>query len=271
MSYIYNLTDTWNAAGTTFAGIKMAVTNTASSASSKLLDLTVSGATTGFFTIDKSGNTSISGALTLGTPLSVINGGTGLSSLAANRIPYGADTSALASSDNFTWNGSSFNVKSASAFYPQVTFSASSADAFAGYLILEKSRNSAAVQVNDFLGSVNFKGFDTNGVSRNAILSYAIATAVGASSVDAGYTFMAAGATSYLDFGTNNVVRFRVDAVGNFGLGTTAFGTSAVRVIGIANGTAPTTSPAGMGQLYVEAGALKYRGSSGTVTTVAPA
>lgn len=57
----------------------------------------------------------------------------------------------------------------------------------------------------------------------------------------------------------------------NFGFGVTSFGTSAAKVIGIANGTAPTTSPAGMGQLYVEAGALKYRGSSGTVTTIANA
>ena len=57
----------------------------------------------------------------------------------------------------------------------------------------------------------------------------------------------------------------------NLGFGVTAFGTSAEWVIGIANGTAPSTSPAGMGQLYVESGALKYRGSSGTVTTIAVA
>jgi hypothetical protein len=59
--------------------------------------------------------------------------------------------------------------------------------------------------------------------------------------------------------------------LGNLGLGVTTFGTSAVKVFGLANATAPTTSPAGMGQLYVEAGALKYRGSSGTVTTIAAA
>jgi len=35
------------------------------------------------------------------------------------------------------------------------------------------------------------------------------------------------------------------------------------------NGTAPSVSLAGGGILYVEAGALKYRGSSGTVTTIA--
>jgi len=65
--------------------------------------------------------------------------------------------------------------------------------------------------------------------------------------------------------------RMRIDASGNVGIRTSSFGTSAAGVIGIANGTAPTTSPAGMGQLYVEGGALKYRGSSGTVTTIANA
>ncbi|MDT8915746.1 hypothetical protein [Amycolatopsis sp. PS_44_ISF1] len=45
-----------------------------------------------------------------------------------------------------------------------------------------------------------------------------------------------------------------------------------VGVIAIANATtAPTSNPTGGGVLYVEAGALKYRGSSGTVTTIAPA
>ena len=58
---------------------------------------------------------------------------------------------------------------------------------------------------------------------------------------------------------------------GNVGIGVSTFGTSAAKVLGLANATAPSTSPAGMGQLYVEAGALKYRGSSGTVTTIANA
>jgi hypothetical protein len=37
------------------------------------------------------------------------------------------------------------------------------------------------------------------------------------------------------------------------------------------NGTAPAANLTGGGILFVEAGALKYRGSSGTVTTIAPA
>jgi hypothetical protein len=65
--------------------------------------------------------------------------------------------------------------------------------------------------------------------------------------------------------------RFTIDSAGNVGVGVSTFGTSAAKVLGLANATAPSTSPAGMGQLYVESGALKYRGSSGTVTTLANA
>lgn len=65
----------------------------------------------------------------------------------------------------------------------------------------------------------------------------------------------------------NGIAYFR----GNVGFGANSFGTGATNVLGILNGTAPSTSPSGMGQLYVESGALKFRGSSGTVTIIAPA
>jgi hypothetical protein len=71
--------------------------------------------------------------------------------------------------------------------------------------------------------------------------------------------------------GTNNTERLRIDSSGNVGVGVSTFGTSAAKVLGLANATAPSTSPAGMGQLYVESGALKFRGSSGTITTIAAA
>jgi hypothetical protein len=52
---------------------------------------------------------------------------------------------------------------------------------------------------------------------------------------------------------------------------TTAIGGGA-GVLGIANAaTVPTTNPSGGGILYVESGALKYRGSSGTITTLGAA
>ena len=61
-----------------------------------------------------------------------------------------------------------------------------------------------------------------------------------------------------------------LDASGNLLVGTTSTPTSAVKVIAMGNATAPTASITG-GILYVESGALKFRGSSGTVTTIANA
>jgi len=79
------------------------------------------------------------------------------------------------------------------------------------------------------------------------------------------------GAQGQLVLQTVGTDRLLIDPFGNVGVGVSTFGTSAAKVLGLANATAPSTSPAGMGQLYVEAGALKYRGSSGTITTLANA
>ena len=59
--------------------------------------------------------------------------------------------------------------------------------------------------------------------------------------------------------------------IANFGINGNSFG-SGEGVVFIKNRvTAPSANPTGGGVLYVEAGALKYRGSSGTVTTIANA
>jgi hypothetical protein len=77
-----------------------------------------------------------------------------------------------------------------------------------------------------------------------------------------------------LRFFTNNgsslAERMRIDESGNLLVGLTTAGTTAAKTIQIANGTAPTANVTG-GQLYVESGALKFRGSSGTITTIAAA
>jgi hypothetical protein len=49
---------------------------------------------------------------------------------------------------------------------------------------------------------------------------------------------------------TNGVERIRVTSTGNFGLGTSTFGTSAATVLSIATGTAPTTGPADTIQIF---------------------
>lgn len=68
---------------------------------------------------------------------------------------------------------------------------------------------------------------------------------------------------------TNHLV---LDTSNNVGVGTSDQFGSGTGVVGLANaGTAPSTNPTGGGVLYAEAGALKWRGSGGTVTTIAPA
>ena len=73
-----------------------------------------------------------------------------------------------------------------------------------------------------------------------------------------------------ITFTIDSTERVKIDIGGNLMVGVSTAGTTAAKTIQIANGTAPTANITG-GQLYVEAGALKYRGSSGTVTTIANA
>jgi len=75
------------------------------------------------------------------------------------------------------------------------------------------------------------------------------------------------------DTGFETIVVFqRVAAGGNIGFRTGSQFGAGQGVIAIANATvAPSVNPAGGGILYVEDGALKYRGSNGTVTVIAPA
>jgi len=64
----------------------------------------------------------------------------------------------------------------------------------------------------------------------------------------------------------------RLAAGGNIGFRTRSQFGAGGGVIAIANATvAPTESPTDGGILWVENGALKYRGSNGTVTVIAPA
>src|SRR5262252_6429073 len=68
------------------------------------------------------------------------------------------------------------------------------------------------------------------------------------------------------------VVFQRKAAGGNIGIGTTNQFGGGQGILAIANATiAPSVNPAGGGILYVEDGALKYRGTNGTVTVIAPA
>jgi hypothetical protein len=128
-----------------------------------------------------------------------------------------------------------------------------------------------AVAVTGALSSTGINSIITPNGARNSIYSLQTGNSEwGIGQLDSNNTLFVTNQTGSKDLGylPQSIV---ISAAGNFGFGVSTLGSSAVGVIGIANGTAPSTSPAGMGQLYVESGALKYRGSSGTVTTIANA
>lgn len=172
--------------------------------------------------------------------LGVSNGGTGVTSLTAGYIPFGNGTSAFGSSSGLFWSsgnnalGIGTSSPQTASGYAWLTIDGSTVGAF--------SLRTSGTENFRFAANSSISAIDINAISAWPIL-----------------------------FKTNNSERVRIDTSGNLLVGVTAGGTSAAKIIGIANGTAPTTSPTGMGQLYVESGALKYRGSSGTITTIANA
>lgn len=106
-----------------------------------------------------------------------------------------------------------------------------------------------ALVANDQIWSLNVFGNDGSGYIPAGVMEFVVDGAVSGGVVPVGFNVWT-GTSSY---------------------GGKRFGVTSKGILNIFNATAPTSSPAGLGQLYVEAGALKYRGSSGTVTTIAPA
>src|SRR5574343_811803 len=126
---------------------------------------------------------------------------------------------------------------------------------------------SGSQAVGDFAGV----GFRVRNTAGGAVASgQGVGAAVKAVQTDSGAN------TAGLAFATRSnsstlTDKMAIDDVGNvmIGVAVQSAVASAVGVLHMANGTAPSASLAGGGLLYVEAGALKYRGSSGTVTTLA--
>lgn len=253
MAYIYNLTDTWNAGGTAFNGIKMAITNTASAASSYMLNLTTTGATTGTFTVDKSGNTINSGTMTIGTvtndarftvvqataattaaTLTGVSGAKVIVDSAGNGSNfYDADIHTLRKANGTTTqailnaDGNFFLGTSARAWLTSVR--AIDISTYAG--IAQGLSGACVVGFNTFL---NTSGQYAYKVSSVAATLYACGQG-------------GAGVHSWSVAGTgtaNNAITFTramtLDANSNLLIGTTTSPTTATRSLTLANGTAPS-------------------------------
>jgi hypothetical protein len=180
-------------------------------------------------------------AVTASTTLGV----TGVSSLLGGAVVNSATTSFTQKFQSISSTGQSNAI-----FFKTV------ANATGPDITIGKSRNGSsdptaftAVISGDTLGAINFAGTDGSALITPGSISSVVDGAVSAGVVPMALYF----------------------ATGSSGGGGTRLAISSAGILSISNATAPVTSPAGLGQLYVEAGALKYRGSSGTVTTIAAA
>ena len=233
--------------------------------------VTITGGVTA--TTGSSGPVSITGgaAGTGNTPGAVsITGGAGASSGAATAgglvtITGGASGnfgSGLAGGGAINITGGAGNTLLASGT-PGAIVIAAGASSVSG----QAGANVSITASSSFAGATNANGGSVNITSGQSSFTGGI---TGNVNISAGSSSGGAGGAAIV-FSTAGTESARIDKTGNLLVGATAAGTTAAKVVGLANATAPTTSPAGMGQLYVEAGALKFRGSSGTVTTIAVA
>lgn len=137
------------------------------------------------------------------------------------------------------------------------------ADANGGGIAIGKSRattlNGVAtiVQNNDSLGAVEFHGADGADYISAADIKVAVDGTPGVADMPGRLVFSttadgASSSTERLRIASNGLATFanntRVN--GNVGLGTDTYGTNAVSVLGLFNGTVPATSPADTVQLF---------------------
>lgn len=112
--------------------------------------------------------------------------------------------------------------------------------------------------------SINFDAYFSPGGWTSSASTGNFQISKNASNLSLNYSNTAAGSTFSWSSGIN------LSSGGNIGLFGIASAGGGTKVVFIGNATtAPTTNPSAGGILYVQSGALKYRGSSGTVTTLA--
>jgi len=293
---VLNLSQTWNAGAVAFTGLKFNVTNTASAAGSLLADLQVGG--TSGFSIDKAGIVTggalNSGAFVLRSPypgwVSLGNSTNGnIFSVRGVSQPYvNVSKDASFGFSNASDAGGSQDVALwRDAANTLALRNGVSAQTFRVYNTYTDASNWERGAI-DWTTNAGQLTISTEKLGTGAARSISIQSAAN--------VFISSATGQEIRFYSGATLLSRFDGSGNLYPNTTngpEMGISGNQwksifardhyvnggaglggttgVISIGNATAPASNPTGGGILYVEAGALKYRGSSGTVTTIAAA
>lgn len=139
-------------------------------------------------------------------------------------------------------------------------------------------RSNVAVVVNVFTAFDGTAGQIQFGVGKNGaealFMSYfpSVTTSLISSTAGGASAIIAYRTGSELWQYIDGTTYMTLDANGNLSLGTASSPGGGKGVLFVANAvTVPASNPSGGGIVYTDSGALKYRGSSGTVTILAPA
>lgn len=188
------------------------------------------------------------------------DGGVGMTILDSNEIIVGTATTATVGGNNTTAMLEIYNTVAGQLLMQRE--SANSGGPTAEFL---KRRSGFTIsQDGDTLGDFVFSGTDGDQSVRGAEFYASVDGTPGNNSMPGRLVF--ATTSSGNNFTSE---RMRITSQGNLGFGITnsQFG-SGQQVIGVQNAAVnPSTNPSGGGVLYADAGAGKWRGSSGTTTT----
>jgi len=243
---VIDATQTWNSAGVTFTGLKLNVTDTASASASLLMDLQKAG--TSQFKVSRTGRiTSLDGGF-FGNDTGTL---TGLFASGGTVFLYASNAGAA------TLDSSSvLTLTSTTALLKLSTDTILSRPAAANFQFGAADAASPVAQTISFQ-SVSSGTSNTAGVNTTVKASRGTGTGAGGN-ID----FQVAPAGSSGTTQNTYASVMTLCAALNGGTGVVFIGNA---------GAAPSSNPTGGGILYVESGALKYRGSSGTVTTIGAA